>query len=106
MHHNKFSETEPREIFPGFVGRFYHSAHSTFVHWEISPNAPLPEHSHVHEQVVNVIEGQFELTVEGKTTILNSGDVVVIPSNARHTGHALTKCKVIDVFYPIREDYR
>jgi quercetin dioxygenase-like cupin family protein len=60
----------------------------------------------MHEQVVNVIEGQFELTVEGKTTILNPGDLFVIPSNAGHTGRALTKCKVIDVFYPIREDYR
>lgn len=106
MQHEKPAETEQREVFPGYVGRFYHSANMTFVHWEIEPNSPLPEHSHVHEQVVNMIEGQFELTVEGQTKILNPGDVAVIPSNAKHTGKGLTKCKIIDVFYPIREDYK
>ena len=97
--------TKWKEVFPGFAGKFYHSANMTFVHWEIEPESPLPEHSHPHEQVVNMVEGQFELAVDGKTHILNPGDVVVIPPKAVHTGKALTKCKIIDVFYPIREDY-
>jgi len=99
-------QIEPREIMPGFSGKLVHSANMTFAHWEIKKGAPLPEHSHHHEQVVNMIEGEFELTVEGEKHLLKAPAVFIIPSNAKHTGRAITDCKVIDVFYPIREDYR
>jgi len=100
------SDLEQREPMEGFKGHFVHSAHSTFVHWDIDPGAPLPEHSHPHEQVVNMIEGEFELTVDGDTRRLEPGMVAIIPGNAVHSGKAITRCHIIDVFYPIREDYR
>jgi len=78
----------------------------TFAHWKITAGATLPEHAHVHEQVVNMIEGVFELTISGETRKLNQGSVAIIPSKALHSGKALTDCRIIDVFYPIREDYR
>jgi quercetin dioxygenase-like cupin family protein len=59
----------------------------------------------VHEQVVHVYEGEFEVTVAGKTTVLHGGSIGIIPSNAVHSGRALTDCKVMDAFYPLREDY-
>lgn len=96
----------PKEIMPGFQGRLVHSANMTFAHWEIKAGAPLPSHSHPHEQVVNMIEGEFELTVNGESHMLNASDVFIIPSDAVHSGKAITDCKIIDVFYPIREDYR
>ncbi|MBV9521277.1 MAG: cupin domain-containing protein [Alphaproteobacteria bacterium] len=77
----------------------------TFVLWDIDRGAILPEHSHVHEQVVHVYEGELEVTVAGETTVLHGGSIGVIPSNAIHSGRALTDCKVMDVFYPLREDY-
>lgn len=106
MNHTDLTSLEPREIMPGFKGRLVHSDNMTFVHWDISKGASLPEHSHMHEQVVNVISGEFELTVDGESQILKPKDVVCIPSDAGHSGQALTDCYIIDVFYPIREDYR
>jgi quercetin dioxygenase-like cupin family protein len=102
----EWSKLKPRTVIPGFVGRFAHSDNMTFVLWEIAAGATLPEHSHIHEQVVHLYEGEFEMTVEGKTMRLSSGMVYAIPSNARHHGRALTDCRVMDVFYPFREDYR
>ena len=102
----KLEEVPPREIFPGFHVRFVHSATMTFAHWTIEAGAALPQHSHPHEQVANVIDGQFELTINGETRTLGPGMVGVIPSNALHSGRAVTKCHIIDAFYPIREDYR
>ena len=29
----------------------------------------------------------------------------MIPSNATHSGRAITACRILDVFYPLREDY-
>lgn len=100
------SQTEIREVFPGYRGKFVHSAAMTFIHWEIDANSPLPEHKHPHEQVVSVIEGSYELTIDGETSVLSPGNMAVIPSNALHSGRSLTRCRIIDVFYPIREDYR
>jgi hypothetical protein len=32
--------------------------------------------------------------------------VLVIPPEARHSGHGVTACRVLDVFSPARDDYR
>ena len=96
---------DEKEVFPGYVGKFYHGTNMTLVHWKIAPDSPLPEHSHPHEQVVNIIEGDYELTVDGKTQLLKSGDVAIVPSNAKHSGVSHTKCEIIDAFYPVRQDY-
>ena len=95
-----------KEILPGFVGRFIHSENMTFAYWDISESAALPVHSHPHEQVVNMLEGQFELTLDGKPHSLKAGDVLVIPSNVPHSGRAITDCRILDVFQPTRDDYR
>jgi quercetin dioxygenase-like cupin family protein len=96
-------ETTP---IPGFHGRVQHSDSMSFVLWRIDAGALLPEHRHPHEQVVLMLEGTFELTVEGVTRICVAGDVAAIPSNAVHSGRALTPCRIIDAFSPVREDYR
>ena len=102
----RLSDIEEKRPLPGFTVRFIHSETMTFAHWEIEPGAILPEHSHSHEQVCNVIHGEFELTISGGSRVLKAGDVGIIPSNAVHSGRALSGCHVIDVFHPIREDYR
>ena len=68
--------------------------------------AILPEHSHIHEQVVHLYEGEFEMTVEGVTRRMSGGSVFAIPASARHHGRAITDCRVMDAFYPLRDDYR
>jgi quercetin dioxygenase-like cupin family protein len=100
------SDLEEKELVPGYKVRFVHSDNMTFAHWTIAAGSALPEHSHPHEQVVNIIEGRFELTVAGKPKIIEPGMVVVIPGSVPHSGKSISDCKIIDVFYPIREDYK
>jgi quercetin dioxygenase-like cupin family protein len=83
-----------------------HTDAMTLAYVDVDEGADLPEHAHVHEQVLNMLEGRFELTVEGNPHILEAGDVFAIPSNAPHSGRALTKCRILDVFHPVREDFR
>jgi quercetin dioxygenase-like cupin family protein len=97
---------EVRELVPGHHGRFVHSEHTTHVYWQIEEGAELPEHSHPHEQIVNVLEGRYELTVDGETFVLTSGDVLVIPGGAAHSGRAHAASRILDVFSPVREEYR
>jgi quercetin dioxygenase-like cupin family protein len=102
----ELEEIEQKELFPGCRVRFVHSENMTFSYWTVEAGAILPRHSHPHEQVANMIEGEFEMTIDGETRVLGPGAVAVIPPNAVHSGKAIKKCRVIDVFYPIREDYR
>jgi len=95
-----------REIVQGYRARFVHSENMTLAYWDVDPGAVLPEHSHPHEQIANVLEGQFELTVDGESRILEPGNVAIIPSDVPHSGRAITACKLIDAFQPCRDDYR
>jgi len=54
---------------------------------------------------LNVMEGTIQFSIEDETEILESVSVVVIPPNVRHSGKTLTDCKIVDVFYPKREDF-
>jgi quercetin dioxygenase-like cupin family protein len=98
--------TDATTVVPGFVGKVIHTDSMSFVLWEISAGALLPEHNHVHEQVVHQLDGEFELTVDGVASRLRPGMVAAIPSNARHSGRAITDCRILDAFSPVREDYR
>jgi quercetin dioxygenase-like cupin family protein len=95
-----------REVFPGFHGRFVHGDTVTLVYWTIEIGRNLPSHSHPHEQVVNVLDGVFELVVDGEVHTLRAGDVFAIAGNRVHSGRAVTECRILDVFSPVREDYR
>jgi quercetin dioxygenase-like cupin family protein len=106
MPHIKLQDASPHELFAGFHGRFVQSATMTFIHWEIDAGAVLPVHSHPHEQVAHVLDGEFEITIDAETHQLRAGSVAIIPSHAMHSGKALTACRIIDAFYPIRDDYR
>lgn len=94
------------EMIPGFKARFVHSESMTISHWDIKKGSKLPEHQHHHEQISQVLVGRFGLTVDGVTQELAPGKIAVIPSNAVHSGIAITDRKVMDIFHPVREDYK
>ncbi|HEX9653067.1 MAG TPA: cupin domain-containing protein [bacterium] len=102
----QLDQREEREIVPGFKARFVHTNNVTLAYWQIKAGSALPQHSHHHEMVVNVIDGKLELTIDGESQIIEPGRIAIIPSHVRHSARALTDCQVIDVFYPVREDYK
>ena len=106
MSFQDLKDIQEREVVPGYRARFLHSDQMTIAYWDVDPGAALPEHSHPHEQIANVLEGRFELTVKGESRILEPGQVAVIPADVPHSGKALTPCRLLDVFHPCRDDYK
>ncbi|MEM9143309.1 MAG: cupin domain-containing protein [Bacteroidota bacterium] len=100
------SHLPSREIMPGYHGQVIHTEHMSLVFWEVEKNAEVPDHNHRHEQVMQVLEGRFQFTLNGHSQVYGPGELVVIPPNAPHSGKALTPCKLVDIFSPPREDFK
>tara|TARA_B110000914_G_scaffold208827_1_gene206607 strand:- start:4469 stop:4780 length:312 start_codon:yes stop_codon:yes gene_type:complete len=97
-------ELKSNEIMPGFHGRIIHGADFTSVYWEVDKGSSLPEHNHINEQLMHVIEGKFEFTINGKIHLCDKGSTFQIPSNVPHSGKAITDCIIMDFFSPKRDD--
>ena len=57
------------------------------VEWvsNLKPGVGIPPHIHTKEdEIFRVIKGQVEMTINGKTTVLNSGDIAFAPKNIPH----------------------
>ena len=93
------------ERLPGWHGRYFHSQHMTFAHYNFTRGSSIHEHFHPEEEVYEVIEGELEVTVDGAAQIARAGLVAIVPANVRHSVKALTDGKVIIVDYPARRDF-
>ncbi len=93
------------QIWPGIKGTLFHSNQVTIAQLTVDKGTVLPEHSHPHEQWMNVIEGEFEFILNGEKKLMTSGMTAQIPSNMPHSARAFTTCKIIDCFTPVREDF-
>ncbi|PWH81698.1 cupin domain-containing protein [Algibacter marinivivus] len=102
----KFSDIQEKNLVKGISGKYIHTENNTVGYIEIKNGAVLPAHSHIHEQITQVISGKLEMTIDGVTQILESGSITIIPSNSVHSAFAHTDCIVIDTFFPVREDYK
>lgn len=99
-------EIETRDTLPGFHGKMTSTDHFTYIDWKLDAGSTLPEHSHPHEQLTSIEEGQMEFTLDGETRVLGPGMLVVIPPYGVHSGKTITDCRVVDIFYPVRDDYK
>jgi quercetin dioxygenase-like cupin family protein len=95
------------EIFPGVDLRAIAGTSLMLSVVHLEPGSIVQDHSHPHEQMGILLEGRVAFTIGGVTRILTPGDMWRIPGGVVHRVEALDQpAKAIDVFHPIREDYR
>jgi quercetin dioxygenase-like cupin family protein len=90
------------ERLPGWKGRYFHTPGMTFAHYVFSAGSKIHEHSHPEEEVYEVLEGELELTIDGKTGIAKPGIVAIVPANSLHSVRALTDGRLLVVDHPAR----
>ena len=71
----------------------------------IAAGSSIHEHHHPEEEVYEVIEGELEVTIDGKSQIAKPGVVAIVPANARHSVRALIDGRLIVVDHPSRQDF-
>ena len=103
---HQFSDITTKEIAPGFFSKLIHTETNTINFIDVKAGCSVPMHRHIHQQCAFVLDGKFELTVNGDPQVLEQGMFAVIPSNVEHGGKAITDCKLLDIFSPVKDDYR
>jgi len=67
---------------------------------------PDKPHSHPHEQITYVEEGEIFLFLGDEKHRLSKGDIYTVPSNIPHGIQTLsTYVRLIDCFSPVREEF-
>jgi quercetin dioxygenase-like cupin family protein len=102
-----FDELKAFELAEGVTGRplFGENAMINLIDYE--PNATVPLHSHPHEQLGLVLRGVQVLVVDDVEHAMGPMEGYVLPGGVEHSARCGPEgALVIDVFQPVREDYR
>ncbi len=74
---------------------------------EMEPHAVIAEHSHPHEQIGYMVEGEADFIIAGKSYRVQAGQMWRLPGGVPHKVIAGDRpVRAVDVFYPVREDMR
>jgi mannose-6-phosphate isomerase-like protein (cupin superfamily) len=68
-----------------FDGTIYEGCDISLHESDLAPHSePHPPHQHRHEEIVLILEGTLEFTINGKSTRANAGSVMFAGSNDLH----------------------
>ncbi|HUT09686.1 MAG TPA: cupin domain-containing protein [Thermoguttaceae bacterium] len=80
---------------------------TTLTIMEFEPGVVTPEHSHPHEQVGYMIEGEAEFVIDGTHYPVRAGQMWRLPGGVPHQVKVGDRpMRVVEVFCPVREDFR
>jgi quercetin dioxygenase-like cupin family protein len=102
----KIASLSARQILPGAAGRYVHTEKMTLGVVDLDAGAVVPPHQHPHDQFSYVLDGRVEFTVGTEKNVMETGTCAVIPGGTPHSARALTACRILDTFAPVRDDYR
>jgi len=101
------TELSPHTIFPGVHIRTCAADKMMMSLVDMEPHAVVEEHSHPHEQVGMLLAGRATFYIGDEQKTLTAGELYRIPGNVRHKVIALEEpVRVLDLFHPVREEYR
>jgi quercetin dioxygenase-like cupin family protein len=88
---------------PGWHGRFFDSANMSFAYYTFEKGSSIHRHAHPQEEVWHIIEGELEITIDGKKAVGGPGYAGIVPAGCAHEVKALSDGRAIIVDYPLRD---
>jgi quercetin dioxygenase-like cupin family protein len=108
----KYTEMDVAKPMPDVLRRqaYTENVMVTVVDFVNGPSPAAPPHHHPHEQITYIAKGKVNFIIgegdERTVDLVEAGDLIVVPPDAPHTVEVLSKAaRLIDCFYPIREDF-
>lgn len=104
---NNFNDMEWEVVREGVKRKAYTGEGATIAMNELQPGHTPKPHSHPHEQIVYIVQGEGDFTVEGEVYHLKEGGLMVIPPNVEHFIQVTSDIPVLnlDIFTPKRAEY-
>jgi quercetin dioxygenase-like cupin family protein len=94
-------------IFPGVRIRTMAAEKMMISVVDLEPGAVVEEHAHPHEQIGLLLAGRATFWIGDEQKTLGPGEMWRIPGGVRHRVVALDEpVRALDVFHPVREEYR
>jgi quercetin dioxygenase-like cupin family protein len=105
----KENETLPLKGSSDFERRIFHLENLMVTICDFT-NGPAPQpdppHSHPHEQIMYVAEGELFFFIGNEKHHILKGDVCSVPSGVPHCIQTISNyVRLIDSFSPVREDF-
>ncbi len=92
------------ELFPGIDAQIFAGRQGMVMRVTLEQGAIATAHTHPHEQISVVLQGEMEFTIGEEQKTIKAGDAVVIPGDALHSAKAIVQSELLEVFSPVRED--
>jgi mannose-6-phosphate isomerase-like protein (cupin superfamily) len=73
------------QIARDFIGRDHGGLGFTFILVDAGPSEGPKPHRHAYPEVLIVLEGIADATVDGKTMRVTAGDIVLVPTRSWHS---------------------
>jgi quercetin dioxygenase-like cupin family protein len=97
---------EEEKLNPLVSRRVIHTERMTVCRIFLKKGAVVPMHSHENEQITMLESGSLRFIFEGEERVMSAGDTLPIPPRAPHRVEALEDSVAVDLFSPVREDWR
>jgi len=103
----RVEDVPPIHPVPGITIRAISAAGITLSFISFEADAVAPQHTHPHEQMGTLLEGEMEFEIDGRGEVMRPGDVYSVPPHIPHGARAVggKPCVALDAFTPRREDF-
>jgi quercetin dioxygenase-like cupin family protein len=101
-----FNAIEPYEFAPGVRIRATGGEQVLMCRVVYEPGKQVPLHSHEHtEQVMLILDGEVDMTVEDEQRTLRAGDTAVVNRGLEHELYSESGCTFIEALAPVPLDH-
>jgi quercetin dioxygenase-like cupin family protein len=106
MNPHRWAQEPVEQLNPLIDRQMIHTETMTLARLVLRRGALVPRHAHANEQITNVLEGRLRFAVGDDDHVVAAGESLVLPANVPHEAEALEDSVALDVFCPVREDWR
>jgi quercetin dioxygenase-like cupin family protein len=103
--HTRWADVESEAVADRILRRYVSTDHLTIAQFELSRGGVVPRHSHEHEQVTTILSGALKFVTPDAEVIVRQGESITIAPWVEHRVDVLEDAVVIDVFFPVRQDW-